>query len=202
MKFLPVISALCLSVPFTAEAWIQPHRSFSAATARSFPVRGAKLARGGLTMRKGRPSTKLPKKKSDGPGKQIDWVEVASSADDIPQGDGDTKAVTARSETLVLIKQGEKIYGVAASCTTCKFPMLSAKIREGGDDGPNVACGLCGTLYQLDNGKVAGKEEIGGISGAFGNLMSKNTATDIATYEVRTAPSGKTYVSFGLKDDN
>lgn len=153
-------------------------------------------------MRKGRPSTKLPKKKSDGPGKQIDWVEVASSADDIPQGDGDTKAVTARSETLVLIKQGEKIYGVAASCTTCKFPMLSAKIREGGDDGPNVACGLCGTLYQLDNGKIAGKEEIGGISGAFGNLMSKNTATDIATYEVRTAPSGKTYVSFGLKDDN
>lgn len=204
MKLLAIVSVLCVGAPRVAEALVQTHRSFGVRLVHNQKLQRASNARGVLTMRKGRPTTKLSKKQVNkgGPEKQIDWAEIASRADDLPQNDGDTKAVEIRSETIVLIKDRDDIYGVGASCTTCKYPMLSAKVREGGDDGPNVACGLCGTLYRLRDGKRCGKEEIGGIAGAFGNLMSKNDGTDISVYEVRTAPTGKTYVNMGLKDDN
>merc|ERR1719460_231197 len=93
-----------------------------------------------------------------------EWQLVAN-AGELPEEFGATKAVAAgrtpkgQEYIWVLVRGDEdedgnkKVYATDGSCRCCLFPMTDAK-AERTSEGPGIRCGLCGTMYGLEDGKV------------------------------------------------
>mmetsp|Transcript_6308 Transcript_6308/g.14879 ORF Transcript_6308/g.14879 Transcript_6308/m.14879 type:complete len:206 (-) Transcript_6308:365-982(-) len=182
-------------------------------SSRSMPTTTRRVARQAtLTMRKGRPTTKLSKassgkKPAAGPnsmGKAGDWALLNGGAKEeefLPMEDGGIKSVDVRGKTgtYMAVRRGETLIGTDISCTKCKYPLLSAEVRDCADgDGGELKCALCGAVYSLETGALTGTEAKGGIAGMFGNMMAKNDGSDLEIFEIKKDAKGKVYMDMKI----
>ena len=99
--------------------------------------------------------------------------------------DGGIKSVDVRGKTgtYMAVRRGETLIGTDISCTKCKYPLLSAEVRDCADgDGGELKCALCGAVYSLETGALTGTEAKGGIAGMIGNMMVKNDGSDLEIF--------------------
>ncbi len=83
-------------------------------------------------------------------------------------------------QPLMLMRYKNKILGMAAQCTRCKFPLVGAdygKVEEGGKEHDALTCKVCGTGYKLPNGEVV--ESKGTL---LSGLFSKTVATRLPVF--------------------
>lgn len=150
-----------------------------------------------ISMRKGRPSTNIPKipKEQGSSGPAVNWVEINETS--LPVDDGTAKAVTLPGDKIMMVlKKDETFFGLSSSCTKCKFPLLKAAIDEETD---SVICDVCGSKFSYKNGDKTGRQKKEGLAGMFSDVMSSGNGGPLESFEVRKAPNGKVYVAAGLK---
>lgn len=167
-------------------------------SALTISARPRALSRQPMSMRKGRPSSNIPKVPSKGAGQpERKWVEIAASEADLPQTDGKTAAIELKDDKVLMVLRKEGAwFGLGSSCTKCKFPLLKSEFDESGEA---LICGVCGSKFNLKTGEMTGKVEKEGVAGFFGSMMSANKGGPIESFEIRTAATGKVYAAVALK---
>ena len=156
-------------------------------------------SRGTITMRKGRPSTKIGRglKSNEQPSSsKVNWVQIAASESELPSDDGGTKALDLGGKVYMVLKKNDNFHLLGSSCTKCQFPLLNSEIDEA--DG-TLVCNVCGSKFQYQNGGAIGRVTKEGIAGWFGNVMSSKPGGNIEAFVVRTNEAGKVYAAFGTK---
>jgi len=90
-----------------------------------------------------------------------DWTDVAA-LDDLP--DGKPKRVEADGTPVLLLREGDRIRAIGATC-----PHLGGPLDEGSIEGDTVTCPWHGSVFCLDNGA----------------LVHGPALTPVAAYEVK-----------------
>ena len=190
-----ILAYLALSVPTEGLFAAGPRRVVQAST-RSIEAR-----RGDMMMRKGRPSTRLvPKGSGKSSSPTPNWVQIYDSEEKLTSlEDGKGRVIqnpTNPSKQLMVLKRGEKVYALSASCTKCKFPLLNSEFD---DAESSIVCPVCGSKFSLKSGAPTGRIDKQGVAGLFSSVMSSSPGGAIEAYEVRQAPNGRVYAAIGMK---
>jgi nitrite reductase/ring-hydroxylating ferredoxin subunit len=75
-----------------------------------------------------------------------DWTDVAA-LDDLP--DGEPKRVVAKGTPIMLLRQGDRIRAIGATC-----PHLGGPLDKGAIEGDTVTCPWHGSVFCLDDGAL------------------------------------------------
>ena len=163
-------------------------------------------SRGVLTMRKGRPSTKNvgkggkkkdEKSSANSNGPAYNWLPVAANEEELPSGEGDTKAVTLPGGLVVMLRRTQgTVRCMSSSCTKCKYPLLNAAYEE---ETNSIVCGVCGSKYSVTSGELTGREEKNGLAGMLGNVMSSTKGGPISAYSMKKDTDGTIFAAIGYK---
>jgi nitrite reductase/ring-hydroxylating ferredoxin subunit/uncharacterized membrane protein len=75
-----------------------------------------------------------------------DWTDV-TALDDLP--DGESKRVVAKGTPIMLLRQGDRIRAIGATC-----PHLGGPLDKGAIEGDTVTCPWHGSVFCLDDGAL------------------------------------------------
>eukprot|EP00752_Nemacystus_decipiens_P008478 g7575.t1 len=157
--------------------------------------------------KKKKASAKRPTPTSD-----AKWMQVLDKAPEMETGS--VKVVSGKykgeDKFFTLASHGGNYFAVSEACGRCKFPMINGKVKvllgegkaedvkPGVEEDPDadvaIACPLCGAMFDLRTGKVAGEQPKGLAQTFVSKVVSQTPVENITTYPAKSLSTGAVVV--------
>ena len=147
-------------------------------------------------------SSKTTPSSNDESSKSKNWTPVKGiqSLKDLPRDEGVIRVVDTMADLLIdgatnptgavsILNTGGKTYCFSASCASCKFPLLKAKVlppsTETGNAHHRLVCDFCKATYNIKTGQRVQDDEARGLMGNIvKNLFSATEKAPLRTFEL------------------
>eukprot|EP00903_Cladosiphon_okamuranus_P017271 g15915.t1 len=136
------------------------------------------------------------------------WLQVLDKAPEIETGS--VKVVSGKykgeEKFFTLASHGGNFFAVGEACGRCKFPMINGKVKvllgggkaedvkAGVEQDPEadvaIACPLCGAMFDMRTGKVAGEQPEGLAQVLVSKVVSQTPVESITTYPAQSLSTG------------
>ncbi|CAB1119179.1 unnamed protein product [Ectocarpus sp. CCAP 1310/34] len=159
------------------------------------------------------------KKKSSGSKQQpsgatssAKWLQVLDNTSELEPGS--VKVVSGKykgeDRVFTLAAYGGTYYAVSEACGRCKFPLINGKVKlltgggkaedlkPGVEQDPEaeiaIACPLCGAMFNLRTGEIAGEQPKGLAQVLVSKVVSQTPAESITTHQAQVLSTGAVVV--------